>query len=219
MTLSSRHRTALVLAAIAALSITLIASAGAAKPKATALVGTFKLAPGKFAGATASGSYFTMLQPDGETKFANPDSTAADKTYTLLKPGTQGGFITGRSQATSTPQFDAAGNSTAGLITAPTPFVAIKFGIATPTKDPVSGAKLPLPAISSTGTKLSGQLLAWTAEWNKLSFNQGAKVTGTYKPKTGAFVLTWTKKVSGGPFNGFSGLWHLEGTFVAKKKN
>lgn len=41
----------------------------------------------------------------------------------------------------------------------------------------------------------------------------GGGATGTYDAKTGAFVLEWTSHIEGGPFNGFTGLWHLEGTF------
>src|SRR5207244_9158562 len=60
-----------------------------------------------------------------------------------------------------------------------------------------------------------------TAEWNKQYFNQGAPkpgasrptVTGTYNARTGAFVLQWTSLIKGGAFNGFTGLWHLQGTF------
>jgi hypothetical protein len=43
----------------------------------------------------------------------------------------------------------------------------------------------------------------------------GGGATGTYDAKTGAFVLEWTSHIDGGPFNGFTGLWHLEGTFEA----
>ena len=41
----------------------------------------------------------------------------------------------------------------------------------------------------------------------------GSGATGTYDAKTGAFVLQWTSVIVGGPFNGFTGLWHLEGVF------
>ena len=44
-----------------------------------------------------------------------------------------------------------------------------------------------------------------------------AAVTGTYNAKTHAFLLSWTSQVVGGPFNGFTGEWHLTGTFVAKR--
>ena len=41
----------------------------------------------------------------------------------------------------------------------------------------------------------------------------GGDATGTLDAKTGAFTLTWTSLIVGGPFNGFTGLWHLEGIF------
>ena len=72
------------------------------------------------------------------------------------------------------------------------------------------------PSISVSGGRLSGQVRGFTAEWNKLSFPQGSSnVSGTYNAKTHAYVLTWTSKISGGPFNGFTGSWHLQGKFVA----
>lgn len=43
----------------------------------------------------------------------------------------------------------------------------------------------------------------------------GNGATGTYDAKTGAFTLEWTSLIVGGPFNSFTGLWHLEGTFEA----
>jgi hypothetical protein len=39
-------------------------------------------------------------------------------------------------------------------------------------------------------------------------------VTGTYTPGTKAFVLSWASQVAGGPFNGFTGYRHLQGTFA-----
>ena len=74
----------------------------------------------------------------------------------------------------------------------------------------------------------SGQITAWDAQWKGLSFNQGAPKadgtfpgstalpTGTYDAATGHYVLTWTSVIVGGPFGGFIGEWHLEGTFVAQ---
>ncbi|WP_420832012.1 hypothetical protein [Nocardia huaxiensis] len=40
---------------------------------------------------------------------------------------------------------------------------------------------------------------------------QGPSATGTYNPETRAFTLQWTSLIVGGPFNGFTGVWHLEG--------
>lgn len=46
----------------------------------------------------------------------------------------------------------------------------------------------------------------------------GKGATGTYDPETGRVVLTWTSYIEGGPFNGFTGLWHLEGVFEPGKR-
>jgi hypothetical protein len=46
----------------------------------------------------------------------------------------------------------------------------------------------------------------------------GSGATGTLDPKTHAFVLQWTSHIEGGPFNGFTGLWHLEGIFEPAKR-
>ena len=91
-------------------------------------------------------------------------------------------------------------------ILAPANFTGIKFGLVT-----VGTA----PSITASGGRLSGQLTGFTAQWNKLSFKQGATVTGTYNAQTHAYVLTWSSRISGGPFNGFTGIWHLQGTYQA----
>ena len=73
--------------------------------------------------------------------------------------------------------------------------------------------------------RLSGQLQAFSASWNKQFFNQGSPkpdgstpgltslITGTYDADTKAYTLEWTSQIVGGPFNKFSGFWHLEGVF------
>ncbi|MFI7670063.1 hypothetical protein [Nocardia sp. NPDC049526] len=42
---------------------------------------------------------------------------------------------------------------------------------------------------------------------------QGPPATGTYDPGTRKYTLQWTSLIVGGPFNGFTGVWHLEGVF------
>lgn len=42
---------------------------------------------------------------------------------------------------------------------------------------------------------------------------RGPAATGTYDAKTRAFTLQWTSAIAGGPFNGFTGVWHLEGVY------
>jgi hypothetical protein len=81
----------------------------------------------------------------------------------------------------------------------------------------------PKPVLS-TGAKAPGQEQAdrvwdWVSqEWlnsaPKPTIN-GSDATGTYDPTTNAFVLEWTSLIVGGPFNGFTGFWHLEGMYQA----
>jgi hypothetical protein len=198
-----------------------------------ALTGTFHLTPGSDTGGVVSGSYFQMVSPGGTIAngpfFSNPDSTSANKAYTLLTPGTDGGLISGTYQPNPNPPFDAAGNALAAAIVEPTKFTAIEFGLSTNATDPQTGKPTPVPTISVKDGKLSGQIEAWSASWNKLSFNQGspkpdgtspgltAAVSGTYNASTHAFVITWASQVVGGPFNGFTGSWHLQGTYSAGK--
>ena len=79
----------------------------------------------------------------------------------------------------------------------------------------------PKPVLS-TGAQAPGQEQAervwdWVAgkylEAAPKSTSTGDGATGTFDPETGAFVLEWTSYIEGGAFNGFTGLWHLEGTF------
>lgn len=206
--------------AVAAASASAFAIAAGAGPETSTvraaasknLVGTFKLAPGRFSGGKASGSYLRMTQPDGKP-FPNPDSTASDRSYTLIGPGTDGGLATGRFQQAPSPAFDRKGNSLAKRIMRPTAFTAIKFSAATSSKS--SGKP---PSISVSGRRLRGQVLSFAAAWNKQNFSQGSSnVTGTYNSKTRHYVLKWTSKVKGGSFNGFLGTWHLEGTFQPRR--
>jgi|HubBroStandDraft_1064217.scaffolds.fasta_scaffold26600_2 hypothetical protein len=207
-------------------------AATAAASAATPLVGTFGITAGTFSGGIPAGSYFRMLIPGGTLNgpsatnyFANPDSTASDQTYTLLSPGTQGGLITGAYQAAPDPAFDGAGNSLAAGIIAPVAFAGPNFSVETQTPDAQTSTAVPTPTISDAGGKLTGSLQAFSASWNTQYFNQGspkpdgsspgvtAGPTGKYTASTGAYSLTWTSEIVGGPFNGFTGQWVLTGTF------
>jgi hypothetical protein len=196
MTNRSLPRLGAGLAAVVALGI------AAVPASAAQLKGTFRI---------SAGSYFRMIYPAAAKSkskyFSNPYSTDPDKTYTLVTGGTDGGLRTGVLQSPPSPAFDGKGNSLAGAIIHPTSFTGIEFGLVT-----VGTA----PSISVSGGRLSGQLIGFTAQWNKLSFKQGSsKVSGTYNATTHAYVLTWTSTISGGPFNGFTGYWHLQGKFVS----
>jgi hypothetical protein len=231
----TRRSTMFFLLALAAASLSVIATSapsGASSGK-RALIGTFKLTPGSCTGETVTGSYFRMIFPGGSVAsgkfFENPDSACDDKSYTLAVPGTAGGLVTGAYQPNPTPAFSAQGGALADSIVRPQSFTAINFSIATDKVDPQTSTAVPAPSFTVAAGRISGQIEAWSASWNKLYFNQGSPkpgggrpglttpVTGTYNAKTHAFLLTWTSQVLGGPFNGFAGEWHLTGTFVAKR--
>jgi hypothetical protein len=81
--------------------------------------------------------------------------------------------------------------------------------------------------VQNTGAKSPGQRQAQQA-WDYVSKQflgsaskatiTGVSATGTFNPKTDAFVLQWTSLIVGGPFNGFTGLWHLEGVYQPSGK-
>jgi hypothetical protein len=198
-----------------------------------ALVGTFHLSAGKcptHGTAAPTGSYFRMIDANGTLAngpyFHNPDSVCKDKSFSVEIPGTDGGLITGTFQPPPAKAFDAEGNSLANRIIKSGTFTAIQFGIQTEATDPQSHTKVPAPQIFDDNGELSGQLEAWSASWNNQYFNQGSPkpdgsspgitspVTGSYDAATGAFTLTWTSSIVGGPFNSFSGYWHLQGHFT-----
>lgn len=195
------------------------------------LVGTFAVDAGVCdAGGFSSGSYLKLVLPDGTVSdgpfFENPDSGCDDKTFTTVSPGADGGLVTGSYQPAPDPAFDADGNSLADAVIEPTPFTAIAFSISTNEVDPQLDEEVDAPAISVSDGELSGQVSAVVASWNNEFFNQGspkpdgsapgltAPVTGTYDEATGAYVLEWSSQIVGGPFNDFTGIWHLEGTFT-----
>lgn len=231
-TIDKRRTLATLLVAITVLLVAAIAPATAStaeKKKPKALVGTFEVEPGADSGGTVTGSYFRMVQPDGTVDAGpyvpNGDSTATDQTYTLLTPGTDGGLRTGAYQPQPEPPFDAAGNGVADAILTPTKFFGVLFAVATNKTDPQTSATTKKPSINVNGTKLSGNLSAVGVAYGDQHFNQGAPKpsgaegkttgpTGTYDAKTGAYTLEWSSQIVGGPFDGFTGIWHLEGTFT-----
>lgn len=202
------------------------ASAG----KQEALVGLFKVTAGTCSDSTVtSGSYFRMIQPGGKPVegpyVPNGDSPCGDKTWSPMKPGSDGGLRTGTFQAQEAQPFDSGGNGVSKKITEPTKWFAVTFATATNEMDPQTNTKAKQPEIYVTDGKLSGDLSAYAAAWNGQHFNQGAPKpggdvpgltagpTGTYDSATKAFTLDWTSQIVGGPFNNFTGTWHLEGTF------
>lgn len=198
---------------------------------AAPLVGTFRITAGSCA-SNRSGSFFRMIQPGGSASgpfVTNSDSPCGDKSYTPLRPGSDGGLVTRSYQPQPTPPFDGAGNGKSARITAPQKFYGVDFATATNSTDPQTGTKVPAPEVQVSGNALTGDLRAFAASWNNQHFNQGApkpdgntpgntkRPSGTIDPDTGAFTLEWTSLIVGGPFNNFTGVWHLEGQFVSSE--
>jgi len=197
------------------------------------LNGLFRLDAGAQAASGAlSGTYFQMLGgSNADSALPNNDSNALDKRYTLLRPGVDGGLRTDVYQSAPSPAFAGTvngrptGNALANRIVQPQKFFEIDFSIVTGAVDAQTGQADPLPQISVKDGKLSGQTTAWVAQWNGLSFNQGSpkpdgtspghteSVSGTYDAATRRFTLQWKSLIVGGPFDGYTGSWHLEGTF------
>jgi hypothetical protein len=228
----SRAASAALVALLSGTALFGVVTSGASAAPAK-LVGVFKISAGVSAGSAAKGSYFRMIQPGGKVGSGpfvpNPSSSASNKTYTLFKPGVDGGLSTVRFQPAPAHPFDKSGNALADRIVRPVGFAGKKFSVTTSAKDPQSGKAAKLPVITNDGKgHLTGNLSAFAAWWNNQKFNQGspkpggskpgltAGPTGTYNAKTHVFTLNWWSAIVGGPFNGFTGQWHLQGTFVPK---
>jgi hypothetical protein len=192
------------------------------------MIGLFRFKPGAYANSVVTGSNIKLVLAGGTREngpfFPNPSSKAT--TTTLLAPGTDGGLRTGAFQPAPTPAFNATGDALANRIIAPQRFAFVQYSAQTSPIDPQTGATVPRPSISVTPDgKLSGQLQAFSAQWNKQNFNVGSPkpdgslpgltspVSGTYDAETKAFTLEWTSQIVGGAFNNFSAVWHFEGTF------
>ena len=196
------------------------------------LDGTFSIDPASCDDpANVTGSYFRMVQGAGTLTdgpfVPNADSTCADQTFSALLPGTAG-LVTGAFQPQPAEPFDAAGNGLADAIVAPVKFFGANFAVSTNEIDPASGTSVVAPSIvlNADGT-LTGDLSAFSVAWNGQQFNQGtpkpdgslpgltSEVSGTLDASTGRYVIEWVSQIVGGPFDGFTGVWHLEGVFTA----
>jgi hypothetical protein len=205
----------------------------------TVLNGTFELQAGAQAvSGVLSGTYFRMIGVE------NGNSPLLNQNYTPLSPGGDGGLETFAYQEPPSPAFEKisqtgepTGNALASRIVQPQEFFGVAFSIVTAPTDPQEGLPDPLPQIVDTDGVLLGQITDWSAQWNGQSFNQGSPkpdgeyptgglpvslwgeggtipLQGTYTAATGHYTLEWQSLIEGGPFNGFTGYWHLEGTFV-----
>lgn len=196
-----------------------------------ALEGTLAFTAGECeAGGVEAGSWFRMVEPEGDATdgpfVLNPDSPCGDKTWTPLSPGTDGGLVIGGYQPLPDPAFDERNNAVVDILMQPQTFFAVDFSAATNETDPQTGEGVPPPTLdASDDGSLSGDLSAFAAAWNGEHFNQGAPKPGGDRPPgtqgpagrydagAGTMSVEWTSLIVGGAFDGFTGVWHLEGTF------
>jgi hypothetical protein len=197
-------------------------------PAGTPMLGLFKLTAGSAPlGQNPTGTWVEMLTGSG-APLPNLSSPSTNKDYTTFSPGVDGGLSTVAYEPSPSPAFagGTSGNALSDDIVQPVGFEGTNFSIETNAKDAETGQADPIPQIYDNNGTLSGQITAWVAQWNGESFNQGTPkpdgtspapttaVSGTYDAATGAFTLSWQSRIVGGPFDGYSGLWHLSGTFV-----
>ncbi|GAB0103759.1 hypothetical protein JMUB6875_27330 [Nocardia sp. JMUB6875] len=223
---SYRFAAALAAIGVSTLGVSALAAPGAhAEP--AALNGLFALAPGVCANGAVTGSFFRMILPTGDANgpfLQNSDSRCSDQTVTPLSAGTDGGLVSGSYQPQPAAAFDGAGNAQSGRVTTPVRFYGVDFATATNPTDPQTGSGTGLPQLFSDGGRLSGDLSSLGVTWNNQVFNQGSPKPGGGLPgKTsgvsgsidaaGNFVIEWTSQIVGGPFNNFTGLWHLAGQY------
>jgi hypothetical protein len=185
------------------------------------LSGVLEIDAGACADGVVTGSYFQMVMPGGTAEagpfIGNPDSLCADTNYTLLSfgPSEGGMLINDILQTAPQPAFDADGNGLADRIFAPVKFFGVAFAVAV---DPAG----PAPTLTESDGVLTGDLSAITAYYANGEFNQGAPKpdgagsapTGTMDPVDGHYTLDWTSLIVGGGFDGFTGVWHIEGAFT-----
>jgi hypothetical protein len=200
------------------------------------LVGLFGIDGGSCADAgVTQGSYFRMVQSGGDLESGpfvpNVDSSCGDKTFTPLAPGSDGGLLAGEYQEQPDPPFEGPNEAgAADAITQPQPFFAIPFALATNPTDPQTGDETRPPTITvADDGSLEGKLGAVAVAYGGQHFNQGAPKpdgsrpggtsgpTGEYDADTGRYALDWTSQIVGGPFDGFTGVWHFEGVFEERE--
>lgn len=81
------------------------------------------------------------------------------------------------------------------------------------------GAPKPVPKTDAAAAGQDQVAKAWdvvSQRWlaqPAAAKSDGPSATGTFDPATRRFTLYWTSHIQGGPFNDFTGVWHLEGVF------
>jgi hypothetical protein len=75
----------------------------------------------------------------------------------------------------------------------------------------VPGGPVPTGSVDDVAGTISMDLSSFIAFWNGTFFNQGNAASGSYNAVTGAYDLSWSRLIVGGPFSGFTGAWTING--------
>jgi hypothetical protein len=179
------------------------------------LVGTFTITAGTCpttATGTPTGSYLTMKTKADKPFDNSSGGCTTNASYTVLKPGTDGGLVTGSFQTSN------------GAIFSPATFFGEPFVGSTHPVDPQTKTRVAAPSLTENGGKITGNLAAFSVAYQGANFNQGAPkpngtlpgnsqaVTGTINCQ-GDYTIHWASTIVGGSFSGFTGAWTFSGTF------
>lgn len=69
----------------------------------------------------------------------------------------------------------------------------------------------PAPSGTVDGSTITMDMSSFFAWWNGNTFNQGGTATGSYDATSGAYSMSWTSVINGGPFDTNTGYWTLNG--------
>ena len=193
-----------------------------------------EVAPDVFLDLYQGGSYFAMgsNNPNGNAAMLSPGTADGIQLDSFQN------FVTDPNEPHPDGHPDApfgAGSGYSALVSEGSAFSSFSFfgtstyiglnpisyqsGIAknTPTLDLVSGSCV------SNVCDITADFSAWEVYWNGSVFEQGPRpdntlpfelAAGTVDIVTGDYALDWSSQILGGPFNGVTGFWHIEGQFT-----
>ena len=115
-----------------------------------------------------------------------------------------------------------------GNIVQPFSFAGVPTYVGTNPISYQSGNGHPAPSAEITNCvgsicTLSLQLESWEVMWNGSAFEQGPRpvntgpftlATGTFDQSNNHYSVLWASQINGGPFNGVTTRWYLEGVLV-----
>ncbi|MHB8455192.1 MAG: VPLPA-CTERM sorting domain-containing protein [Acidiferrobacterales bacterium] len=217
-----------IVACCASLALLLVATGASANP----LTGTMLINPGIYDvnGNYVSGSYFSFGGPAagvGLTPTVSPDPggiVLGSYQNFVLNPNVPHPYNWDGKGASAGTGYSASPTVLASIVQ-PFIFAGDATYVGTNPISYQSGNSYAAPTADlsncvGNSCTLSVDLSSWEVMWNGSAFQQGPRpvntgpfvpAVGTYDTGTHAYSLTWTSQISGGPFNGVTGHWHIDG--------